>query len=49
MIISVVAEFHWLPSYVGGLFLDQQDQYGLEYWYNVVVKNDNEVQKILNQ
>ena len=37
MITSVVGEYHWLPTYVGSLFNDDLDHYGLEYWYNVVV------------
>lgn len=48
MIASVAGEYHWSPHYLGDLFLDAQDRYGLEYWYNIVVNNDDEVKKILD-
>ena len=43
MITSVVREHHWLPSQVGSLFVDNIDHYGLEYWYNDVMKVTNEL------
>ena len=38
MIVSVVREYKWTPHYVEGLFLDEADLFGLEYWFNDVKK-----------
>lgn len=34
MILSVVREHHWPPDKIGGLFVDDMDWLGLEFWYN---------------
>lgn len=34
MIKSVVRESRWPPDVIGGLFIDEQDYEGLEFWYN---------------
>lgn len=36
MIRSVVREHHWTPETIDGLYLDDRDHHGLEYWYNDV-------------
>ncbi len=46
MITSVVREHHWLPAQVGSLFLDADDHYGLEYWYNDLVEVNEELKTI---
>lgn len=33
MVSSVVRETHWPPDIIGGFFIDNQDQYGLRFWY----------------
>jgi hypothetical protein len=33
MIKSVVRESHWPPDVIGGLFIDEQDYQGLEFWH----------------
>lgn len=39
MITSVAGEYPWAaPNVIGAFFCDNQDLYGLEYWYNEVVK-----------
>lgn len=43
MIVSVVREHHWPPEKLGGLFLDDADFRGLEFWYNDVLKCDEEI------
>lgn len=37
IIKTVVREHHWEPSIIGRLFLDDQDEEGLLYWYEDVV------------
>jgi hypothetical protein len=46
MITSVVGEYHWLPTYIGSLFIDDLDHYGLEYWYDIVAKTNKEIETI---
>lgn len=36
MIYSVGMQLRWSPIKLGSLFLDSQDYWGLEYWYNNV-------------
>ncbi len=36
MIYSVVMQQGWLPSQIDSLFLDNQDHWGLGYWYDNV-------------
>lgn len=36
MIRSVVRDHHWTPDKIDGLYLDDRDYHGLEYWYNDV-------------
>lgn len=36
MIKSVVREHHWPPDTIGGLFCDNLDHEGLEFWYEDV-------------
>ncbi len=34
MIYSVVMQLRWLPYEIDSLYLDGQDHWGLEYWYD---------------
>jgi hypothetical protein len=45
MIRSVAREFKWPPNVIGGLFVDDADYLGLEYWYNDVLEMVNETKK----
>lgn len=38
MIKTVVREYHWPPDHIGGLFIDDMDYKGLEFWYNDVIE-----------
>lgn len=45
MITSVAGEYPWAaPNVLGAFFCDAQDHYGLEYWYNEVVKIVKKIQ-----
>lgn len=43
MITSVVGELHWLPTQIGSLFLDNEDHYGIEYWHDMIAKNEKDL------
>lgn len=43
MITSVGGEYNWLPEKLGSLFVDKNDLYGLEYWYNKVVQTEKRI------
>lgn len=45
MIKSVVREHHWTPETINGLFLDEVDHFGLEYWYKDVVKVNKQLEQ----
>jgi len=36
MIVSVAREYKWPPQTYGGLFVDNVDEHGLEFWYEDV-------------
>jgi hypothetical protein len=38
-----VREHHWPPSAIGGFFLDDEDEYGLEFWYNDIADMHREL------
>jgi hypothetical protein len=33
VIKSIAREHHWTPEQIDNLYLDSQDHYGAEYWY----------------
>lgn len=43
MIRTVVREHGWPPDKIGGLFVDDQDYEGIEFWYNDCVKVSDEI------
>lgn len=45
MVKTVVREHHWTPEIINGLYLDDIDRFGLEYWYNDVKECVNEIKK----
>jgi hypothetical protein len=45
MIKTVARYHHWSPEILFGLYLDDADLFGLEYWYNDTI----EVIKELNE
>lgn len=45
MIYSVVMQLRWLPDKIDSLFLDAQDHWGLEYWYDNVDKYAKQLKK----
>jgi hypothetical protein len=45
MIVSVVREHHWTPDVINGLYLDDADHFGLEFWYNDIKKVSEELNK----
>ena len=43
--IKTVARFHhWTPNVLNGLYLDDEDHFGLIYWYNDVLKVISELE-----
>ncbi len=38
MVRSVAREYHWPPDKIGGFFIDAQDFFGLEFWYNDIIE-----------
>lgn len=34
MVKSVARVYNWPPNVIGGLFIDDWDYRGLEYWFN---------------
>jgi len=38
-----VREHHWSPSEIGGLFLDNKDEKGLEFWYEDILQVQEEM------
>lgn len=45
MIVSVVREYKWLPNQIGSFFIDDNDIYGIEFWYNDVMKQVKALEK----
>ena len=45
MVKTVVREHHWSPNDIDGLYLDNVDYSGLEFWYNDIVETHKEVKK----
>lgn len=45
MIKTVCNEYKWTPEYVSGLYLDDKDEFGLEFWYKEVVEINNKLKK----
>lgn len=43
MVRSVANEYQWPPNTIGGFFIDEQDFYGLEFWYNCVIENSKKI------
>lgn len=43
MIKTVARQYHWSPSEIGKLYLDDWDYLGLEYWYNDAAQIDKEL------
>lgn len=44
MVVSVIRAFRWTPKYVmNELFVDEIDCLGLTFWYNDVVKQNEEI------
>lgn len=38
MVDTVALEMKWLPKDLGSLFIDDEDMYGLVYWFNRIQK-----------
>lgn len=38
MVKTVVREHHWPPDVIGGLFVDDADSKGLEFWYDDILE-----------
>jgi hypothetical protein len=38
MMRSVAREYKWPPDLIGGFFIDNIDHYGLEFWYEDIIK-----------
>jgi hypothetical protein len=34
MVKTIVRTFHWTPEVINGLYCDDIDHFGIEYWYN---------------
>ena len=45
MVKTVVREHHWSPDIINGLYLDDIDRFGLEYWYNDIIECVKEIKK----
>jgi len=45
MIVSIVREHHWTPEVINGLYLDDADHFGLEFWYNDIKRVTEELKK----
>ncbi len=45
MMKSVVREHKWLPEIIDGLYLDDADHFGLEFWYNDVKQMNDELKE----
>ena len=45
MLRTVVGEHHWAPSIQGALYVDNQDNEGLEFWFISVEKTAEEIKK----
>ena len=43
MVASVVRSYHWTPRQIDEMYLDDEDYYGLEYWYNDVMEVSDEL------
>lgn len=43
MIISIVREFHWDPITIGSLFIDNKDEFGIEFWYEDIMKTSQQL------
>lgn len=46
MVTSVVSKYKWSPDIIGDLFFDAEDYHGLEFWYNQVKEESDEIEKI---
>jgi hypothetical protein len=42
---TITREHHWPPHYYGGLYVDDQDEFGIMFWYDDIVETVNELQK----
>lgn len=45
MVTSVVGHYKWSPFVIGDLFIDAEDELGLEFWYNEVDRMVKELPK----
>ena len=45
MFVTVVREHHWKPETLDNLFFDNEDIFGLEFWYNDIMKCIDELKK----
>lgn len=45
MIKSVVRSHHWTPETIDGLYLDDADHFGLEYWFDDVLAVDKSLKQ----
>lgn len=46
MITAVVMRLRWTPEYINTLYVDALDHNGLEYWYNVILKESKDIENI---
>ena len=44
MIFSVGMQQKWLPEIIDSLYVDAQDHFGLEYWYDNVKKYAQQIE-----
>ena len=45
VIVSIVREHHWSPEVIGNLHYEYGDYESLMYWYNDIVKVQDELKK----
>lgn len=45
MLTTVVNHYKWSPFIIGDLFIDAEDELGLEFWYNEVDRMVKELPK----
>ena len=43
MVKTIVQDYHWSPSIVGELYIDDLDMYSLGFYYDTIVRNHEEL------
>lgn len=49
IVVSVVMHLYWKPDYLQSLYMDDEDEFGLIFWYKEIQEIEKEEEKRENQ